>query len=88
MRVIRSEDGTLVEGRTLPGRGAWLCAGSLACIDLATRRGAFSRALRGSVTEQSISSLRAEQAGRARMEAHLEDPTAPRPDDPGVGTRR
>lgn len=86
--MIRSGDGTLVAGRTLPGRGAWLCVGSPACIDLATRRGALSRALRGPVTEGSVATLRAEQAGRARMEAHLECPAALRPADPGVGTTR
>lgn len=86
--MIRAGDGTLVVGRTLPGRGAWLCAGSLACIDLATRRNAFQRALRGSVTERSVASLRAEQAGRARMEAHIESPAAMRPTDLGVGTTR
>jgi predicted RNA-binding protein YlxR (DUF448 family) len=42
--------------RTMPGRGAYLCAGTRAsqpareCLALATRRGAFARALRCAVT--------------------------------------
>jgi uncharacterized protein len=42
--------------RTMPGRGAYLCASPLAskpaekCISLATRRGAIARALRCAVT--------------------------------------
>ena len=46
MRVIRREDGRLEVGRTLPGRGAWLCAGSVACLEAAITRKAFARALR------------------------------------------
>jgi predicted RNA-binding protein YlxR (DUF448 family) len=48
-RVVRQEDGSLAEGRTLPGRGAWLCRDSPGCIDQAKRRNAFGRALRGEV---------------------------------------
>ena len=45
-----------VEGRTLPGRGAWLCRATLdACRALAVRRGAFARAFRD---------------GRRRLAAH------------------
>jgi predicted RNA-binding protein YlxR (DUF448 family) len=45
-------------GRTLVGRGAWLCAGSLGCFEQAVRRKAFSRALRGPVTDAEIDALR------------------------------
>jgi len=38
-------DGVLVQGRRLPGRGAWLHA-SPDCLRLALRRNAFGRALR------------------------------------------
>jgi hypothetical protein len=55
---------------------------------MAIRRRAFPRALRGSVTEGSVASLRVEQAERARMEAHMESLAGHRLDDPGVGTRR
>jgi len=42
-------------GRTLPGRGAWLCAATLPeCAALALRRKAFERALRGPVDAASI----------------------------------
>ena len=46
MRVARLPDGALKVGRTLPGRGAWLCAGSVECLRLAVQRKAFARALR------------------------------------------
>ena len=63
------ERGTgLAVGRDLPGRGAWLCAGSVACLELAARRGAFARALRTSVEPSAVASLREALAGRGRME--------------------
>ncbi|MGH9228055.1 MAG: YlxR family protein [Acidimicrobiales bacterium] len=47
VRFVRSPEGSIVEGRTLPGRGAWLCKDALAaCRERAERRGAFSRAFR------------------------------------------
>ncbi|MBV8691132.1 MAG: YlxR family protein [Actinobacteria bacterium] len=67
-RVVRTAEGGLALGRHLPGRGAWLCAGSVACIDLAVRRDAFSRALRGEVHRDAGVSLRRTVAERARME--------------------
>lgn len=54
MRVVRTAEGDLAEGRTLPGRGAWLCDGSQACLDLAVRRRAFTRALRAAVDEAAV----------------------------------
>ena len=68
VRVIRREDGRLESGRTLPGRGAWLCAGSPACVDAALRRRAFDRALRGPVDAGSVERLRAAAAERAKVE--------------------
>ena len=44
--------------RTLPGRGAWLCRDSPECVDLAVRRRAFSRALRGEVGSAQVDRLR------------------------------
>ena len=39
MRVVRTAEGGLRHGRTLEGRGAWLCAATtVACLDLATQR--------------------------------------------------
>ena len=46
VRVARLPDGALAVGRTLPGRGAWLCAGSVPCLEAALKRKAFARALR------------------------------------------
>ncbi|WP_366525517.1 DUF448 domain-containing protein [Mumia sp.] len=47
VRFVRGSDGSPVEGRTLPGRGAWLCQATLdACQSLALRRRAFARAFR------------------------------------------
>ena len=56
--MVRTAAGDVVVGRLLPGRGAWLCAGSSACVDLAARRNAFSRALRAPVGPDAISALR------------------------------
>ncbi|MCB9372061.1 MAG: YlxR family protein [Microthrixaceae bacterium] len=60
VRVVRRVDGTLAVGRTLAGRGAWLCAGSVACVEQARSRGAFGRALRGPVSEAALDTLTAE----------------------------
>ncbi|MGH9210426.1 MAG: YlxR family protein [Acidimicrobiales bacterium] len=47
VRFARTADGSVRPGRTLPGRGAWLCAGTLeACRAAAERRKAFTRAFR------------------------------------------
>ena len=58
VRVARRPDGALAVGRTEPGRGAWLCAGSVACFDAAVRRRAFGRALRADVSGQEMACLR------------------------------
>lgn len=68
MRVVRLDGGTLVIGRTLPGRGAWLCAGSSGCLDVAVRRKAFARALRAPVSDDATTSLRENMVGRATMD--------------------
>jgi len=73
VRVVRgADDGTLVVGRTLPGRGAWLCAGSVACLGLAERRGALARALRTQLPAGATQALRAAIEGCARMEGRSE----------------
>lgn len=67
VRVARRPDGMLAVGRTEPGRGAWLCAGSgpgaspkvsAACFEAAVRRRAFGRALRCEVTPDQVANLR------------------------------
>ncbi|MGQ0831823.1 MAG: YlxR family protein [Microthrixaceae bacterium] len=57
IRIVRTPDGSLRSGRSLAGRGAWLCAGSPACLDLALRRKAFARALRGPVAPDAAAAL-------------------------------
>jgi predicted RNA-binding protein YlxR (DUF448 family) len=59
VRIVRAGDGTLHAGRTLPGRGAWLCQASPNCFDQAARRGGFSRAFRTGVDPEAIAQLRA-----------------------------
>lgn len=73
VRVARAPDasgsaGTMAVGRTLPGRGAWLCAGSEPCFDLAVRRRAFGRALRVSIDDDDVAAL------RARLGTHFVPP--------------
>ena len=68
VRVVAAPDGRLSEGRSAPGRGAWLCAGSVPCIDDAARRRAFTRALRTDIGPDAIASLREAVASRGRME--------------------
>jgi predicted RNA-binding protein YlxR (DUF448 family) len=50
-------DGSLAVGRTLPGRGAWLCRGSLECAAAAVKRNAFRRALRRPVSSEVVQEL-------------------------------
>jgi len=57
VRVVRLEDGSLVPGRTLPGRGAWVCRGSQACLELARKRRAFERAFRAPVAVVAVDGL-------------------------------
>jgi predicted RNA-binding protein YlxR (DUF448 family) len=58
VRFARLADGALAVGRTLPGRGAWLCAGSVTCLDQAVKQRAIGRALRAEVSAEAISGLR------------------------------
>jgi predicted RNA-binding protein YlxR (DUF448 family) len=73
-RVVALPDGGLGLGRTLQGRGAWLCRGSLACFDAAVRRQAFPRALRTTVGSEALASLRATLVNRARMSTEATQP--------------
>jgi predicted RNA-binding protein YlxR (DUF448 family) len=68
VRIVATGGGELAEGRSLPGRGAWLCQPSVvACFDLAARRKAFGRALRAEVAAGATDRLRAYLAERARL---------------------
>ena len=70
--MVALPDAGLAFGRTRPGRGAWLCRGSLACFDAAVRRNAFERALRTTVGSEAVASLRATLVNRARMSTELD----------------
>ncbi|MDQ3980219.1 MAG: YlxR family protein [Actinomycetota bacterium] len=67
VRVVAREGGIVVAGRSLPGRGAWLCKDSPGCVEVARRRKAFNRALRVEVRGEAIDQLQTELADRARM---------------------
>ncbi len=43
---MASRDGSVVEGRHAPGRGAWVCREDPACYERAIRTGTFDWALR------------------------------------------
>jgi predicted RNA-binding protein YlxR (DUF448 family) len=66
-RFVRTPQGMLAEGRTLAGRGAWLCRGSAGCVEAAVRRRAFGRALRGEIRAEAIAQLRDSAANRVSM---------------------
>ncbi|MEO7836587.1 MAG: YlxR family protein [Acidimicrobiales bacterium] len=57
VRVVLGADGSLAVSRHAPGRGAWLCSGSRACVQGAERRGAFARALRRPVAASAVAAL-------------------------------
>ncbi|MBK6857364.1 MAG: YlxR family protein [Microthrixaceae bacterium] len=65
VRVVLSADGTLTPGRTLAGRGAWLCPGSTTCPDTAARRGGFDRAFKTRVDRSAIDALHQNLVGGA-----------------------
>src|SRR5207248_11795064 len=57
-RLARGADGRVDIGRHRPGRGAWLCAGSVDCFEAAVRRRALARALRTELSTAEIAGLR------------------------------
>jgi predicted RNA-binding protein YlxR (DUF448 family) len=68
-RCALGADGHAVCDRVAPGRGAWLCAGSMDCFDLAARRRGFERAWRHTVDRAALDDLRdAFQEAAGRME--------------------
>jgi uncharacterized protein len=69
-RVARQSDGSLAVGRSAPGRGAWLCAGSVACFDAALRRKAFGRALRCDVPAHELERLRGRLLSEGESTSH------------------
>ncbi|MHB8221049.1 MAG: YlxR family protein [Acidimicrobiales bacterium] len=65
VRVVRLADGTLSVGRSLPGRGAWLCVDDPGCVERAIRRQAFGRAFGQPVSPESVVDLRRRMVGGA-----------------------
>jgi predicted RNA-binding protein YlxR (DUF448 family) len=57
VRVVLGSDGAVTVGRSLPGRGAWLCAGSLDCCEQAVRRRALARAFRREVRPEAAAAF-------------------------------
>ena len=69
VRVVVVPGGGLGTGRTLPGRGAWLCAGSPACLEAAERRKALERALRTTFHAGAVDDLKSTLASRGRLDS-------------------
>ncbi|HVX20342.1 MAG TPA: YlxR family protein [Acidimicrobiales bacterium] len=63
IRIVLRPDGSLAVGRSLPGRGAWLCRGSTQCLDQAQRRRGLDRALRATLAPGAVDDLRRHLAG-------------------------
>jgi len=70
VRVVRLGDGSLTTGRTLPGRGAWLCRDSVACVDVARKRRAFERAFRAPIAAGAVDELCRTLEGTAGPTGH------------------
>jgi predicted RNA-binding protein YlxR (DUF448 family) len=60
VRVARRPDGSLALEHGAPGRGAWLCRGSLDCLEQAVRRHGFERAFSAPVQADDVRRLRAQ----------------------------
>jgi predicted RNA-binding protein YlxR (DUF448 family) len=69
VRVVARSGGGLAVGRNEPGRGAWVCAGSVACLDAAQRRRAFDRALRTTLDAGAVEDLKTTIASRGRLDS-------------------
>ena len=54
VRVVRLADGSLEVGRTLPGRGAWLCIDDPGCFRLAVERKGLVRSFRAPVRPETL----------------------------------
>jgi predicted RNA-binding protein YlxR (DUF448 family) len=73
VRVVRHGAGLEI-GRSIAGRGAWLCQGevpglpAVPCLEQAARRQAFSRAFRAPVEPTAVAALRGMVVERARIE--------------------
>ncbi|MHB8263578.1 MAG: YlxR family protein [Acidimicrobiales bacterium] len=57
-RIVMSEEGSIGIGASSCGRGAWLCVGSVDCVELAIRAKAFRRAFRRDVPVETVERMR------------------------------
>ncbi len=57
VRVVGGPGGSLLIGRGLPGRGAWICADAPGCVQKAAKRNAFAKALRVPVAPAAVLAL-------------------------------
>jgi predicted RNA-binding protein YlxR (DUF448 family) len=55
--LVAGPDGTLQVGRTLPGRGAWVCGGDPACLRKALRRKVVVKALGPAISHEAAARL-------------------------------
>ncbi|MGH3850747.1 MAG: YlxR family protein [Pseudonocardiaceae bacterium] len=88
VRVVAGPNASAVVGRALPGRGAWLCAGSPACIEAAVRKSAIGRALRTNIAPGSEAALQTMLASRESMEEVPLSRSVARGDEPAKNFRR
>ncbi|MCL5948712.1 MAG: YlxR family protein [Actinobacteria bacterium] len=56
--MVLLEEGSIGIGVSSCGRGAWLCTGSVECIELAVRAKAFGRAFRKDVSVETVERVR------------------------------
>jgi predicted RNA-binding protein YlxR (DUF448 family) len=59
-RVALDPSGEVAFGRNTAGRGAWLCAGSVGCLEKALLKGSLARALGTKIDVGATDRLRAE----------------------------
>jgi predicted RNA-binding protein YlxR (DUF448 family) len=69
-RVVRVAGGQLRVDPNGPGRGAWLCRESPACLQDAARRHGFERAFRAPVEAGAVERLRASLESASKQAAH------------------
>jgi predicted RNA-binding protein YlxR (DUF448 family) len=67
IRVVRTTAGGLIVDRSGPGRGAWLCSGSLDCLERAVRRHGFDRAFATAIADAEVEHFRAGLVGAWRQ---------------------
>jgi len=62
LRFVRADGAVVLDDSTrLPGRGAWLCR-DLGCFDTAVSQGRLARALRTTIQEDKVATLREDVA--------------------------